>query len=152
VVLKCAVHDPKAYQEIPTSPLIPVTRRVKGYSRFVGKYVTGRRNLFRTHKVYIFFIRITSRVDLAMSVCLSVGWTLQFRKQYELGYWDLACRFLRFLSSASLFQQGATPTLTHTSRPKLWLPQFRSKNKHFNWNVLFSSIPDGPKKKFATPL
>jgi len=32
---------------------IPVTRRVKGYSRFVGKYVTGRNNLFRLHKVYI---------------------------------------------------------------------------------------------------
>jgi len=36
---------------------IPVTRRVKGYTRFVGKYVTGRR-------IYIFLIRITSRVDL----------------------------------------------------------------------------------------
>jgi len=41
---------------------------VKGYTRFVGKYVTGRRKSFRPHKVYIFLIRITSRVDLAMSV------------------------------------------------------------------------------------
>jgi len=48
---------------------IPVTRRVKGYTRFVGKYVTCRRKRFRHHKVYIFLIRITSRVDLAMSVC-----------------------------------------------------------------------------------
>jgi len=48
--------------------VIPVTRRVKGYTRFVGKYVTGRRKRFRSHKVYIFLIRITSRVDLAMSV------------------------------------------------------------------------------------
>jgi len=48
---------------------IPVTRRVKGNTRFVGKYVTGRRKRFRPHKVYIFLIRITSRVDLAMSVC-----------------------------------------------------------------------------------
>jgi len=47
---------------------IPVTRRVKGYT-FVGKYVTGRRKQFRPHKVYIFLIRITSRVDLAMPVC-----------------------------------------------------------------------------------
>jgi len=182
VVLKCAFHDHKAYQQIPASPFIPVTRRVKGYTRFVGKYVTGRRNLFRPHKVliflnrrisaeisetirarilgfgipvipvtrrvkgytrfvgkyvtgirnlfrphkvYIFFIRITSRVNIAMSVCLSVGWTLRSRKLYELGYWDLACRFLSFLRTASLFQQGATPTLTHTIRPKLWLPQFR---------------------------
>jgi len=50
---------------------IPVTRRVKGYTRFVGKYVTGRKKRFRPHKIYIFLIRITSRVDLAMSVCLS---------------------------------------------------------------------------------
>jgi len=62
---------------------IPVTRRVKGYTRFVGKYVTGRGKRFRPHKVYIFLIRITSRVDLAMSVCLSVctsGWTLRSLK------------------------------------------------------------------------
>jgi len=52
--------------------IISVTRRVKGYTRFVGKYVTGRRKRFRPHKVYIFLIRITSRVDLAMSVCPSV--------------------------------------------------------------------------------
>jgi len=48
------------------------TRRVKGYTRFVGKYETGSRKLFRPHKVYIFLIRIISRVDLAMSVCPSV--------------------------------------------------------------------------------
>jgi len=43
--------------------IIPVTRRVKGYNRFVGqyvtfrrrgKYVTGRRKYFRPYKVYIF--------------------------------------------------------------------------------------------------
>jgi len=51
---------------------IPVTRRVKGYTRFFGKYVTGRRKRFRPHKVHIFLIRITSQIDLAMSVCLSV--------------------------------------------------------------------------------
>jgi len=48
--------------------VIPVSRRVKGYTRFVGKYVADRR-VFRPHKVYIFLIRIASRVDLAMSVC-----------------------------------------------------------------------------------
>jgi len=26
---------------------LPVTRRVKGYTRIVGKYLTGRRKLFR---------------------------------------------------------------------------------------------------------
>jgi len=51
---------------------IPVTRRVKGYTRFVGKCVTSRRKRFRPHRVYIFFIRITSRVDLAMYVSLFV--------------------------------------------------------------------------------
>jgi len=49
--------------------LTPVTRKVKGYTSFLGKYVTSKRKLFRSHKVYIFFIRITIRVDLAMSVC-----------------------------------------------------------------------------------
>jgi len=58
---------------------IPVTRRVKGYTRFVGKYVTGRRKCFRPHKVYIFLIRITNRVDLAMSVCPSVYVRLSVR-------------------------------------------------------------------------
>jgi len=54
--------------------VIRVTRRVKGYTRFVEKYVTGRRKRFRPHKVYIFLIRITSLVDLAMSaVRLSVS-------------------------------------------------------------------------------
>jgi len=54
--------------------IIPVTRRVKGYTRFVGKYVTGRRKRFRPHKVYILLIRTPSRVDLAScpSVLLSV--------------------------------------------------------------------------------
>jgi len=37
---------------------MPVTRRVKGCTRLVGKYVTGRRKLFRPHKVYIVLIRI----------------------------------------------------------------------------------------------
>jgi len=55
------------------SVFIPVRVVVeKGYTRFVGKNVTGRRKRLRLHKVYtyihIFLIRITSRVDLAMSV------------------------------------------------------------------------------------
>jgi len=53
---------------------IPVTRRVKGYTRYVGKCVTGRRKRFRLQK-YIFLIRITIQVDLGMSV-----WTLRSRK------------------------------------------------------------------------
>jgi len=50
-------------------PNLPLTLRVKGYTRFVGKYATGGRKRCRPHKVYIFLIRITSRVDLAMTVC-----------------------------------------------------------------------------------
>jgi len=49
--------------------VIPVTRRVNGYIRLVRKYVTGSRKRFWPYKVYIMLIRITSRVDLAMSVC-----------------------------------------------------------------------------------
>jgi len=32
--------------------MLPVTRSVKGYIRFVGKYVTGKRKRFRSYKVY----------------------------------------------------------------------------------------------------
>jgi len=49
--------------------IMPGTRRVKRYTRFVGKYVPGRRKHFRPHKVYIFLIRITNRFDLVISVC-----------------------------------------------------------------------------------
>jgi len=44
----------------------------KGYIRFVGKYVTGRRKRFRPYKVYILSISINSLVDQPMSVGLSV--------------------------------------------------------------------------------
>jgi len=100
--------------------IIPVTRRVKGYTRFVGKYVTGRRKHFRPHKLYIFLIRITSRVDLAMSVCPFVRMNAEISE-------TIRARLLGFgmhLRSASLFQQGAPPTLTPTSRPKLRHLQF----------------------------
>jgi len=60
---------------------IPVTCRVKGYTRFVGKYVTSRSKRFRSHKVYIFLIRITSPVDLAMFICLHVYFPLIINTQ-----------------------------------------------------------------------
>jgi len=44
---------------------IPVDRRVKGHTIFVENYVKGASKRF---KVYIFLIRINSRVDLAKSV------------------------------------------------------------------------------------
>jgi len=67
--------------------VIPFTRRVKGYTRFVGKYVTGRKKRFRPHKVYIFLIRITSRVDLAM--CPSVHMNAEISE-------TIRARLLRF--------------------------------------------------------
>jgi len=70
---------------------IPVTRRVNGYTRFVGKYVTSRRKRFRPHKVYTFFIRITSRVDVCMYVCQFVcpyeRWDLGNYKSLAIGIW-----------------------------------------------------------------
>jgi len=65
--------------------IIPVTRRVKGYTRFVGQYVTGRMKRFRPHKVYTLLIRITSRVDLAMSVCLSVRMNAEISETIRAG-------------------------------------------------------------------
>jgi len=53
--------------------VIFATQLVKGYTRFVGKYVRGRRNRFRLHKVYMYILnQDPSRVDLAMSVCPSI--------------------------------------------------------------------------------
>jgi len=40
--------------DIKNLMFIPVTFRVKGYTRFVGKYVTGRMNPFRPHNVYMY--------------------------------------------------------------------------------------------------
>jgi len=59
----CLIHELRV--------VIPITCRVKG-TRFVGKYETGKRKRFRPHKVYIFLIRFTSRVELAMSISPSV--------------------------------------------------------------------------------
>jgi len=74
----CAANFPETRSQASAISLthsaifIPVTRRVKGYTRLVGKYVTGRRKRFWPHKVYMFLIRITSRVDLAIFVWPSV--------------------------------------------------------------------------------
>jgi len=80
--------------------VIPVSRRVKGYTRFVGKYVTGKRKRFRPHKVYIFLIRITSRVDLAISVSLCERCVLG---NYKISReWDFRYRFLSFACKIKL--------------------------------------------------
>jgi len=81
------------YVGLYESVFIPVTRRVKLYTRFFGRTVTDRRKRFRPHKVYIFLIRITCRVDLAMSVCSYERWDLGNYKSYitgirHAGSWD----------------------------------------------------------------
>jgi len=57
---------------------------VKGYTRFVAKSVTDRRKCFRPHNIYIFLIRITSRVDLGMPVCPYVRWDLENYQRYRV--------------------------------------------------------------------
>ena len=42
-------------------------------------YVTGRR---RSNKVYIFLIRTTTKVDLAMSVCLAIYTSVRLSKMF----------------------------------------------------------------------
>jgi len=61
--------------------VVPVTCRVKRYTRFVGK---GRKR-FRPHKECMFLIRITSRVDLAISVCPFVPLSVCPYKRCDLG-------------------------------------------------------------------
>jgi len=53
--------------------VVPVTCRVKGRQRF------------RPHKEYMFLIRITSRVDLAISVCPFVPLSVCPYKRCDLG-------------------------------------------------------------------
>jgi len=96
---------------------IPVTRRVKGYTRFVEKYVTGRRKRFRPHKVYIILIRITSQVDLAMSVRMNAE-ILETIRSRLLGFGMQIPELLtqrKFVSAACHAHSNAH------NRPKLWL-------------------------------
>jgi len=107
---------------------VPVIRRVKRYTRFVGKYVTGRRKRFRPHKVYIFLVRITSQIDLAMSVCPFALLTVcpSVRMNAEISE-TIRPRLLRFgMQIPELLTQRkfvSTMCLAHSNRPKLWLLQ-----------------------------
>jgi len=83
---------------------IPVTRRVKGYTRFVGKYVTGRRKW--PYKVYIFLIRINSRVNLAMSVCLSVRMNAEISEATKAGILELGMQTLEIPAQRKLVSSG----------------------------------------------
>jgi len=95
--------------ELQSLPMQHVTLRVKGYIRFVGKYVTDRMNRFRPYKVYVLLIRITSRVKLAMSVCPSVCpsvWTLSTRKIWKLEKLGLGMQILEVLGQRKCASEG----------------------------------------------
>jgi len=55
---------------IAFSHVIPFTRRVKENTRFVEKYVTGRRKILTILSIYtyIFLLRINNQIERAMSV------------------------------------------------------------------------------------
>jgi len=80
-------------------------RRVKEYTRLVGKYLTDRRKRFRPHKP-----NPPSNVRLSVrpSVRLSVRMYAEIAETME----TIRARLLR---SANSFQQSATPTLTPTN-------------------------------------
>jgi len=98
---------------------IPVTRTAKGYTRFVRKYVTGRRKRFQPHKVYIFLIRIRSRVDLARSVCLSVRMNAETIRARLLG---LGMQIPELLTQRK-FVFSSVPAPSNAHKP-LWDLQF----------------------------
>jgi len=108
-------------------PCDPADRDVKlspcDYTRSVGKYVTGKRKRFRPHKVYILLIRITSRVDLAMSVCPSVLMTAEISETIRATILGLGMQIAE-LPAQSPFVSAMCQCATPTNHPKLWLLQF----------------------------
>jgi len=78
--------------------LLPITRGVNGYIRFVEKYVTGRRKRFRPYTVYMYICMYV----YAWSVCRS-------QDLLKLECWEFQCHAH---STARLIPlQTATPTL-----------------------------------------
>jgi len=74
-MLKSCLYKKFSFLSFSICASFTVTRRVKGYTEFAGKYLTGRSKRFRSHKVYIFLIRITGRmnVDLTKSLISIAG-------------------------------------------------------------------------------
>lgn len=78
---------------------------------YKGSFVstTGRRRrLGRPHKLYIFYISINNRVDIAMSIYPSVYMKLQISGEYRVYYSRVSstvafCLFLSLFPSFSLF-------------------------------------------------
>jgi len=125
----------------------PITHRVKGYTWFVKKYVTDRRKRFGPHKVFIFLIRITSRADLAMSVCPSVRMNAEIPESIRDRLLGFGMQIPELLSQRKFVLAGCH---AHSNAHK---PRLRTKKKIFYWYVLILSIPiDWPKKSFPRPL
>jgi len=70
----------------------------RGYYDFSQKFATQWRRRFRPHKVYIFLISFTRRVDLAMSVCPSVS-TQASLSVLKLSGWNFHKSIISFASS-----------------------------------------------------
>jgi len=50
--LKESKIEESCFRLLLRTVFIPITGRVKEYTRSIGKYVTGRKNRFRPNKVY----------------------------------------------------------------------------------------------------
>lgn len=83
----------------------------------VEKYVAGRRKCFRLCKVYIFLIRVNSRVHLIMSACPTVN---HVRMNAEIigtikpRRLRLSIQILETNTQRKLVDYVATPTVTPT--------------------------------------
>jgi len=113
----------------PPTPCFLYPRR--GYIEFSQKFATQWRRRLRPQRVHLILSSITRRVVLAILVCRSqttkpnmnadISETIIDR---ELGF---QIRFCSLVRSASLLREYATPILTTTSRPNLWLPQYHAR-------------------------
>jgi len=88
---------------------IPVNCRVKGFNNFIKKYVSGILSVYVLDRLAETTVK-TSNTHNGKSVRMNAETSETIRA--------------RILRCACLFQQGATPTLTPTNRPKLWFLQF----------------------------
>jgi len=82
---------------------------------FSQKFATQWKRRFRPHKVYIFLISMTRRVDLAMSVCLSVS-TQTSLSVLKLSGWNFPKRLMSFAGSIYISRnQPYRTTISYSS-------------------------------------
>jgi len=116
--------------DISFSLAIPFTRRIKVYTRFVGKYVKDRMKRFRPHKirVYIFLIRI----------CPSVRMYAEISETIKAGMLGLSMQILG-LSAQRMFASAGCHAHDH-NRTQRQRPQFLIFCKHLK-SLFLLSIP-----------